>query len=421
MLLTLVRAGLKRVEGRCMGKLTATEVRAALKQAGTYQDGEGLFLKTSGNGSGSWLLRVQHEGKRRDIGIGSAKVLSLAEARSKAGDLRKTIRGEGRDILAERREAKAAAVTFKAAAKQYHEENEGGWKSEAYGQQWLASLERHVFPKFGDRPANDIEAADIVEVLLPIWQDIPETARRVRHRVCQVLDFAHARGWRRLEAPSSSGSLKAGRGLPKQVKEKANRKAMPYTAVPAFVASLRTRPSFGRLALELTILTAVRSQEARLAEWDEFDLKANLWTIPADRMKRGKAHVVPLSAAAQNLVERAAAFRMADQPLLFPGANGGPMSDMTLLKVLRDAGQDFHVHGFRSGFTDWAAEHGFADAIVEAALAHKTPDATQAAYRRTTYLGTQDQPGARVKLMDQWGAFVASGGGKVVPFRAARK
>ncbi len=398
-----------------MGKLTATAVRSALGRAGTYQDGDGLFLKTTGKGSGSWMLRVQHEGKRRDVGLGSAKLLSLAEARAKAHELRQAIRGEGRDILAERREAKAAAVTFEEAARRYHAENEGGWKSAAYGKQWLACLERHVFPVFGHRPANDIEAADIIEALLPIWQDIPETARRVRHRVCQVLDFAHARGWRRLEAPSTGGSLKAGRGLPRQTGEKQNRKAMPWRDVPAFVASLRTRPSFGRLAVELTILTAARSQEARLARWEEFDLKAALWTIPAERMKRGKAHAVPLSSAAKNLIERAAAFRMADQPFVFPGATGGEMSDMTMLKVLRDAGQDYHVHGFRSAFTDWAAEHDFSDAVVEAALAHKTADATQAAYRRTSYL---DQ---RRKLMEAWGAFVASGGGKVVPLRAARK
>lgn len=386
-----------------MGKLSATAVRSALGKAGTYQDGDGLFLKTTGNGTGSWLLRIQHAGKRRDIGLGSAKVLSLAEARARAHQHRKAIQGEGRDIVAERRATEAEAVTFKQAAERFHTENEGGWRSEAYGKQWLASLELHMFPSLGRRTANEITAKDIIEVLLPIWQDKPETARRVRHRVCQVLDFAHARGWRQAEAPSTNGSLKAGKGLPRQVREKQNRKAMDWANVPAFVASLRTRPSFGRLALELTILTATRSQEARLAEWDEFDLKAGLWTIPGERMKRAKAHAVPLSSAARNLLDRAAAFRVPDQTLLFPGASGGPMSDMTLLKVLRDAGQDYHVHGFRSAFTDWAAEHDFQDAIVEAALAHKTADATQAAYRRTSYLDK------RRVLMERWGQFVATG------------
>ncbi len=158
--------------------------------------------------------------------------------------------------------------------------------------------------------------------------------------------------------------------------------------------------------MELLILTGVRSQEVRFATWSEFDLDQRLWTISADHMKRGKSHAVPLSDAALSVLARAAAFRLPDSDIVFPGTTGNPMSDMTLLKVLRDMNEPFHVHGFRSAFTDWAANEGFPDAVVEAALAHKTPDAVQAAYRRTTYLGTSDQPGARVQLMEAWGAYV---------------
>lgn len=388
-----------------MGKLSAVAVKAALTNPGTYQDGDGLFLKVDKRGGAYWLLRLQRDGKRQDMGLGSAKLLTLAEARDKAGQLRKAIKVEKRDVLAERKDEAAAKVTFRVAARQYHTENEAGWKSTTYARQWLASLENYAFPKLGDMPTGAISAADIITVLTPIWQDIPETARQVRNRICAVLDYAHAKGWRSREAPSGNGSLKAGRGLPRQVKERGNRKAMPYIALPGFLTALRRKPSYGRLALELLILTGTRSQEVRMATWSEFDLEGRLWTIPADHMKRGKAHMVPLSDAALAVLAKADALRLEGADVVFPGVAGNAMSDMTLLKVLRDMSEPFHVHGFRSAFTDWAANEGMADAVVEAALAHKTPDAVQAAYRRTTYLGTPGQPGARVKLMEVWGRY----------------
>ncbi len=388
-----------------MGKLSAVTVKAALANPGTYQDGEGLFLKVDKRGGAYWQLRLQRDGKRQDMGLGSAKLLTLAEARNKAAEIRKAVKVEKRDVLAERKDEAAAKVTFRVAARQYHTENEAGWKSTVYARQWLASLENYAFPKLGEMPTSRIAAADIIEVLTPIWQEIPETARQVRNRICAVLDYAHAKGWRSREAPSGNGSLKAGRGLPRQVKERGNRKAMPYVALPGFLTALRRKPSYGRLALELLILTGTRSQEVRLATWPEFDLEGRLWTIPADHMKRAKAHLVPLSEAALAVLAKADALRLEGTDVVFPGVAGNPMSDMTLLKVLRDMSEPFHVHGFRSALTDWAANEGVADAVVEAALAHKTPDAVQAAYRRTTYLGTPGQPGARVKLMEAWGCY----------------
>lgn len=388
-----------------MGKLTAAGVKSALANPGTYQDGDGLMLRVDKRGGAYWLLRLQRDGKRQDIGLGSAKLLTLADAREKAGQLRKAIKVEKRDVLAERKDEASAKVTFREAALQYHAENEAGWKSAVYARQWLASLENYAFPKLGDRPTGGIVAADIISVLGPIWQQIPETARQVRNRICAVLDYAHAKGWRSTEAPSGNSSLKAGRGLPRQVKQRENRKAMPYVALPGFMTALRRKPSFGRLALELLVLTGARSQEVRLAAWDEFDLATRLWTVPAEHMKRSKTHIVPLSDAALTVLRKADALRLEGKDVVFPGVTGNPMSDMTLLKVLRDMSEPYHVHGFRSAFTDWAANEGFADAVVEAALAHKTPDAVQAAYRRTTYLGTSEQPGARVRLMDAWGRY----------------
>lgn len=263
-----------------MGKLTAVAVKAALVTPGTYQDGDGLFLKVDKRGGAAWTLRLQRDGKRQDIGLGSARLLTLAEARDKASGLRKAVKLERRDVLAEKKDEAAAKVTFRDAARQYHAENEAGWKSTVYARQWLASLENYAFPKLGNMPTGSIMASDIITVLTPIWQQIPETARQVRNRICAVLDYAHAKGWRSTEAPSGNGSLKAGRGLPRQVKARENRKAMPYVAVPAFLTALRRKPSYGRLALELLILTGVRSQEVRLATWGEFDLQDRLWTIP---------------------------------------------------------------------------------------------------------------------------------------------
>ena len=171
-----------------MGKLTAVAVKAALANPGTYQDGEGLFLKVGKTGSASWLLRLQQDGKRRDIGVGSAKLVTLAEAREKANELRKAVKVEKRDVLTERKDEAAAKVTFREAATQYHSENEAGWKSAVYARQWLASLENYAFPRLGNMPTGSIAAADIIDLLMPIWQEIPETARQVRNRICAVLD-----------------------------------------------------------------------------------------------------------------------------------------------------------------------------------------------------------------------------------------
>jgi integrase len=379
-------------------------------------------LKVDKRGGAYWMLRLQRDGKRQDIGLGSATLLALAGAREKALQFRTAIKVEGRDVLAEKKDEAAAKVAFREAAHQYHAENQLAW-SVVYARQWLARLENYVFPKLGAVPTGGITTADIISVLTPIWQRIPDTARQVRNQISTVLDYAHAKGWRSTEAPSGNGSLKAGRGLPRQVKEQEHRKAMPYVALPGFIVALQRKPSYGRLALELLILTGVRSQEVRLATWGEFDHEKRLWLIPADHMKRRKAHMVPLPEAALAVLAKASALKLAGTDQVFPGANGAPMSNMTLLKVLRDMSEPFHVHGFRSALTDWAANEGFADAVVEAALAHKTPDAVQAAYRRTTYLGSPTQPGARVKLMEEWGRYCASGAAGaavVVPIRNAR-
>jgi len=162
-----------------MGSLTAVAVKSALANPGTDQDGDGLFLKVKKSGGASWMVRVQRDGKRQDIGLGSAKLVTLAEARQKAQEVRKATRVERRDILAERKDEAAAKVTFRQAAIQYHSENKAGWKSTVYARQWLATLENYAFKKLGDMPTGSITSADVISVLTPIWQEIPDTARQL--------------------------------------------------------------------------------------------------------------------------------------------------------------------------------------------------------------------------------------------------
>lgn len=397
-----------------MGKLTANEVKAAMTKPGTYGDGDGLFLKVSGNGGASWLVRVQHEGRRRDIGLGSAKLVTLASARAKAAEARKATREDGRDLIAEKREAKAAAVTFREAALTYHETHKGQWSSAKHGDQWLSTVEDYAFPALGSKPVGNITAAEIISAIGRVWTTNPETGRRVRQRICAVLNYAHARGWRTTEAPAKS--LAAGNGLPKQQPGK-HHPAMAYAEIPAFLTRLKASGGvWGRLALEFTVLTAARSQEVRLATWSEFDLDGCLWTVPADHMKMKREHIVPLSPEALAVLKSALAVRLAGTDLVFPGMNGGTMSDMTLLAVLRRMKEPVTVHGFRSSFRTWVAEAtNFPGEVAEAALAHQNPNEVERSYQRGALLDK------RRKMMAAWGGYCANdtARSKVVPIRRA--
>ncbi|MET0248424.1 MAG: integrase arm-type DNA-binding domain-containing protein [Sphingobium sp.] len=393
-----------------MGKLTANEVKAVLAKPGTYGDGNGLFLKVSRTGGASWLLRVQHEGKRRDIGLGSAKLVTLAAARAKAAEARKATREDGRDLVAEKRKAKAESVTFREAALTYHETHKNQWSNIKSEDQWINSMEAYAFPSLGSKPVGSVTAGEIIAAISKVWTQKPETGRRVKQRLRAVLTFAHARGWRTTEAPTDA--LAAGNGLPKQRSGK-HHAAMPYADVPAFITRLRAAGgTWGRLALEFVILTAARSQEVRLATWSEIDLGTGLWTVPADHMKMRIEHVVPLSPNALAVLHSASAIKREGTNLIFPGMNGGAMSDMTLLGVLRRMKEATTVHGFRSSFRTWVAEvTNFPGDVAEAALAHQNPNEVERAYQRG---GMLDK---RRKLMDAWGAYCATDrqSTKVVP------
>ncbi|MEL6709328.1 MAG: integrase arm-type DNA-binding domain-containing protein [Pseudomonadota bacterium] len=380
-----------------MGKLTAMGVKN-LTEPGRYSDGEGLILKLAAKGKGSWIVRVQANGKRRDIGLGPLSELPLADAREAARALRKEVKA-GVDVLAERKKEALVIPTFSDAARLVHEEHKVAWKNGKHQAQWIKTLETYAFPTLGDKLVSEIEGPAIRDALSPIWLTKPETARRVRQRIGSVLDWACAKGFRETEAPMRSVL----RGLPRQPKKQSHFAAMPYPDLPAFITWLRGRSSVGRLALEFVILNASRSGEVRGACWNEIDLKKKLWTIPAERMKAGTAHVVPLSEAALDVLKRAKALRSPFSELVFPGQNPRrQLSDMTLLKILRDKGDDYTVHGFRSSFRDWVAEKtNYPGEVAEAALAHAIANKVEAAYRRTDYLDK------RKPMMADWAKFVA--------------
>jgi integrase len=365
-----------------MGKLTNSIVNA-LNEPGRYADGEGLYLRISPAGGRRWVLRIQIHHTRNDITIGDARHISLKNARLEAAALRAQV-AKGGDPAAERRKAKKVIPRFEEAARRAHAEMCKGWKNGKHQQQWIKTLELYAFPKLGKRTVDKIDGPMIRDVLAEIWLDIPETARRVRQRIGAVLDWCYAKGLRDSEAPMRS----LARGLPRQPKRKGHFAALPHFEVPAFLDTLRAKPmSAGTLALELLILTAVRSGEIRHALWSEVDDDLTIWTIPAERMKMGVEHIVPLSRQAADVLRRARQLRINDNPYIFPGPiSGAALTDMALLELVRGMDVPVTVHGFRSSFRDWVAdETDTADEVAEACLAHAIGNKTKAAYLRTDF------------------------------------
>lgn len=304
----------------------------------------------------------------------------------------------GLDPRYERRKA-AGIPTFSEAAGKVFASHSKGWRNVKHNWQWLRSLEMFVFPRIGQRRVSEITGPMVHDVLSEIWMTKPETARRVRQRIGVVLDWAFSKGYRETEISMKSVT----RGLPRQPKNSQHYAAMPYSDVAAFLTRLREKGTMGRLALEFAIATAARSGEVRGVVWDEIDLENRLWTIPPDRMKAGREHIVPLTDHACRIIKRCWQLRCDGTDLIFYGAKRGvPMSDMTLVKVLRDMDEPYTPHGFRSAFRDWASETtDFPDRVVEAALAHAVKDKTEAAYRRGPLLEKRRQ------LTSAWCRFCA--------------
>lgn len=383
--------------------LTTLKVKHA--KPGFHCDGRGLYLLARPSGGRFWILRIQHKNRRRDFGLGSARDVSLEDARHAAQEMRHRVkRGidpslQPVDIYGQEKVNKGIP-SFESAARACYEALKEGWKDRRR-KVWIASLELHVFQALGKTPVDAIDGAAVRDVLAPIWLEIPDTAKRVLQRISAVLDFAHIKGWRKEET-----SLRSVRkGLPRQVHKTNHYKAMPYSETRTFVQKAATETvTAGRDALLFTIYTAARSGETRFATWPEFDLEKAIWSIPAERMKAGEAHVVPLSEPALVILRRRWKARPSDEAFVFSANGDRPIGDMTITKVMRDAGiADYTVHGFRSTFTDWTAEKtDFPKEVADKALAHKIPNQVEAAYRRTDFFGK------RRLLMDRWAAFLES-------------
>ncbi|MBY0300796.1 MULTISPECIES: tyrosine-type recombinase/integrase [Sphingomonas] len=386
-----------------MGKLNTLAIKA-LTAPGRYADGDGLYLVIKGSGSRSWVLLIQWNGRRREFGLGSAKTVGVKEARQRATETRRQAEA-GTDPAEAKRASRrilAAMPTFREAALAVHSERERYWKNPKHRAQWLSTLQTYAFPSIGGTPVDKVAGPAIRDLLAPIWNDKPETARRVLQRIKTVLDWAHAKGHRAEEAPLRSVKT----GLARQTTRPGNFAALPYQQVEGLMAKLIGNDTAGRLALQFVILTAARSGEVIGATWEEIDFAGALWTIPASRMKAQKEHLVPLSPAALAVLRVAESMRkgIAGEPV-FPGPSGKPLSDATMRKALRTAvGGTWTVHGLRSSFRDWAAEATtFPSEAAEAALAHVIPSKTVKSYLRSIYLDI------RRTMMTDWATFVGAG------------
>jgi integrase len=408
-----------------INKLNIKQVENTKKTLG---DGGGLYFRINKAGGRKWVFRGTLHGKVFEMGLGGSLV-SLAVARRRAADARELV-AAGINPVAAKRENRIAAVpkpTFGDCALALIKAKHGEWRSEKHREQWRVTLETHAAALWAT-PVDQVDTAAVLgvltqevkvkekvdgkikEVIKPFWQATRETASRLRGRIEAVLDYAKAHGWRSGENPA------AWRGhlaliLPKRGKfSRGHHAAMPYDDVPAFMAGLRDKETMPSLALEFLILTAARSGEVLGARWAEIDRDAKVWTVPAARMKAGVEHRVPLSAAAMEILERLAGIRTGE--LLFTGQRrGGQLSNSGVALIVPDGAT---IHGFRSAFRDWCGnETNFPRELAEAALAHRTGDSTEQAYRRGDALEK------RRALMESWAAFCGpvAAGVNVVPLR----
>nr|WP_322787385.1 integrase arm-type DNA-binding domain-containing protein [Paraburkholderia xenovorans] len=393
---------------RSIHRLSAPGV-ARLRRPGYYCDGGGLYLQVSPAGARSWVYRFRHEGRLREMGLGGLLRVSLADARERAQQCRRQL-GCGLDPIEERRKEQAQRAaqlartkTFDECTTAYIRANRAGWKNEKHVAQWESTLDTYASPVIGKLPVRDIDTTHIVRVLQPVWEAKPETASRVRGRIESVLDWATAHKYREGENPARwKGHLDKILPARTKVRKVQHHAALPYAQAAAFMKALKAQEGLAARALELVILTAARTNEVIGATRSEFDLDAGMWTVPAQRMKAQRAHRIPLSETALDLVRRL--LDGVQDELLFPGAKKGkPLSNMAMLTVLRRMKRtDLTVHGFRSTFRDWAAEcTTYPNEMAEMALAHAVDDKVEAAYRRG------DMFQRRRQMMDDWAAYCA--------------
>jgi integrase len=371
---------------RQIHRLTAMWV-AKVSQPGYFADGAGLYLQVSPTLTKSWIFRYTRNGKSREMGVGSLRDVSLAEARVRAEEARKQLSHDidpisVRDELRlQERLQRAGTISFAKCAEKYIAAHRAAWRNEKHADQWKNTLETYADPVIGALAVRDVDTELVLRVLEPIWVTKSETATRLRGRIERVLDWARVRGYRAGENPARwRGHLDKLLPKPNKVQKVQHHAALPYDELPAFMRDLRAQEGTAARALEFLILNASRTGEVIGATREELDLRKGVWIIPADRMKAGKEHRLPLAPRSVEIVNTQPA-----GPFLFSGRDPGTgLSNMAMLELLKRMGrQDLTVHGFRSTFRDWAAEcTTHPNEVVEMALAHTIGDKVEAAYRR---------------------------------------
>jgi integrase len=412
---------------RTINRLSHRKVET-LKQPGMHGDGGGLYLQVTEGADGtprkSWLFRYVVGGRERQMGLGPLSDVPLAEARNRALAARE-MRRAGKDPIAEREAERAEAslvaaktMSFDECATAYIAAHRAGWRNIKHASQWMNTIATYCSPVFGELPVQLVDVGLVMKAIEPLWATKPETAGRVRGRIERILDWAKVRGYRHGENPARwrghLDHLLPARGKIRRVQHHA---ALAYAEIPAFVTALRGRNAIAARALEFAILTAARTGEVLGAKWSEIDLDARVWVIPAERMKGGREHRVPLADRVLELIKNMMASKQNDY--IFYGDRRATLSNMSLLMLLRRMGRnDITTHGFRSTFRDWVEEQTDTPrAVAELALAHAVGNAVEAAYRRG------DLFDKRRVLMSKWSKFCESRlevSAKVTPLQARR-
>jgi integrase len=377
---------------RPIERLSALSLSKLAKRKGTFCDGGGLYLHSDPPGQCSWLFRFRMNGKTRWMGLGPYPAISLAKARELASTAR-TVKALGTDPLDQRDAAREASrlaaakmITFKQCAESYVKAHCVSWRNAAHASQWESTLRAYAYPHIGALSVQAIDTSLVMRVLEPIWTTKPETASRLRGRLEAILNWAKVRGYRDGENPARwKGHLDHLLPAKNKVRRVQHHPAMPYAELPEFMDALRKLDSIGARALEFLILTAARTGEVIGACWGEIDLRNKLWTVPAERMKSGRSHRVPLCPRAVAILQATKPENTEAEALVFRGSKPKkPQSNMVFLMLLRRMNLGhLTAHGFRATFKTWATERtNFPREVIEAALAHTAGDKIEAAYQR---------------------------------------
>ena len=384
----------------------------AIKEIGYHNCAQGLYLQVSKQGTKSWLYRYTSPliKTRREMGLGSFNFVGLAQARQYVMDGKRLVTND-KDPIEERKKEQIKVqlkqtrnMTFKEIAEACIAAKAPEWKSAKHSQQWSNSLEAHAFPILGEMPISDISTDLILKVLEPIWITKAETASRIRQRIETIWDYGKARNYVSGENPARlRGHLDKILSKTAKVKRVRHFPALPHEDMGIFLQELRQRKGYSALALEFLILTAARTGEIIGAKWAEIDLEKKVWIVPADRMKMGKEHRVPLCSRAIEILTNITSNRNPEEHVFSGWKQNTGLSNNALLALLKKMGRsDITAHGFRSTFRDWAAEEAytFANETIELALAHAIKNKAEAAYRRG------DQLERRRELMTAWSEYI---------------